>query len=55
MAETNVESYVKNAVSRNCKSDSVTPDELQRVLSESISDYVESRDFARVIRENVKN
>lgn len=50
-----IESTVKRAVLDSCKSDVITKDELEVVLTESLTKILSNRDFTRLVREIIKD
>ena len=53
MFQSAVTKYVHNSIKKNCKSEYVTPDELEKVVSDSIYNFTKSRDFSRLINETL--
>ncbi|MDT4376162.1 hypothetical protein RO787_22800 [Blautia coccoides] len=53
MTKNSISSYVKRAIENNCNSEFITPDELEKVITESIYSLVNSNNFARLIDEKL--
>lgn len=55
MIYSTIEQTVKKAVSDSCKSDTITREELEAVLTASLTKILSDRDFARLVREIIKD
>lgn len=55
MIHSTIEYAVKKAVSETCESDVITKDDLEVVLTKSLTKILTDRDFTRLIREIIED